>query len=145
MPLPPNDKPKPVPLLNCNYDSADLVVSILHSVDRFYKPRIMCRRKFTLNGVQKYYPTRNSSVQAQNSFLYKNKVNSIYKVCEDFILGECFSIYSETFGCNYKTGRCNTFYMLDVPSNLRFRSKKRSGTRCGNSFPPTSKCSVSFA
>lgn len=145
MPLPPNDEPKSVPLFNCSYNTADLVVSILRSVDRFYKPKTVCRRKFTLNGVRKYYPTRISNVQVQNSFLYKNKVNGIYKACEDFILGECLSIYSETFGCNYKTGRCNTFYMLDVPSNLRFRSKKRSGIRCGNSFSPTSSRSVSFA
>lgn len=152
VPLPPNAEPKPAPLLSdCSFVPTDAVYSIVRSVDRFYKPQVSCRRKFTLQGVEKYFPNHDSKVRAQNSFLYKNckniaeHKNEIYKACEDFILGECFNIYNEAFGLNYKTGRCDTFYMLNFPNNLRFRSKRRSGTRCGsNSFPPASCNSVSF-
>lgn len=148
VPLPPCDDPKLVPLFEFRaFNPASVVVSVLRGVDRFYRPRIAFRRKFTLSGVEKYYPTRESKLNPQNSFLYKNNEGrkAVYKICEDFILGECFSAYSEAFGCDYRKGVSDTFYLLNFPNNLRLRSKKRSGARCGsNLFPPVSSNLVSF-
>lgn len=135
MPLPFNEEPTPVSLFQINhFCAADAVIAIVLSLDRFYKPKITYRRKFTLNGVEKYYPTCDIKIQAQNSFLYRNTL----KACENFILGECVSE-------NFCSGRCNTFYMLDVPSNLTFKSKKSSGTKRNSSFLPVPYNAVSFA
>lgn len=150
VPFPPRDEPKPVPLLKpVSFIIGDVIAAIVRSADKFYKPRIPCRRKFTMKGVQKYYPAQNLNLMIQSTFLYGNSIvlpnvdrSSIYKVCEDFILAECFNTYRECYA-HSKKARCDTFYMLDCPSSIRLRPKTRSGGRCGNSFTPLSFNSVS--
>lgn len=74
--LPPSSRPKigRPEFVKVHYKIAqgDLVASIIRNVDAFYKPRILCRRLFTLKGVVKLYPTLEKAASTP-SFLHKNK------------------------------------------------------------------------
>lgn len=119
--LPTYDKIKPVPgrKLSVAY-TRELINAIVNSVDRFYKPRIACRRRFNIYipFVFKYYPNYTSIAKKQSSFLHKNcdsdvalkrpkykkafslveisakqSVQNYYnslKICHDFLVNERF-------------------------------------------------------
>lgn len=71
--LPTFEKVRPAPVRDLSAAFIrDTVNSIVRNEDRFYKPRVPCRRIFTLYGVKKYYPDRETKAAKQTSFLYKN-------------------------------------------------------------------------
>lgn len=152
MPLPPSDNFKPALLVRYKvFPARDIVFGIVKDVDRFYKPQTFCRRKFTLNGVDKYYPQRDVNLLNLYSFLYRNKhnvdlqslnnfnANKLLQIgdpsqnnynwkvaCENFILAERYAIYLSYHKENIRSRRrVDTFYMLDSPININFRNKKR--------------------
>lgn len=79
VPLPIYNNIKPFPVPEYSYiHTQETVKSIVSSVDRFYKPRIPCRRCFNIYRpfVTKYYPNCTSNVKKQVSFLHKDEVTS---------------------------------------------------------------------
>lgn len=75
--LPTFEKVRPAPVRNLSAAFVrDTVDAIIRDVDRFYKPRVVCRRSFTLYGVKKYYPDHEIKAAKQKSFLHKNMSGS---------------------------------------------------------------------
>lgn len=75
IPLPTSYEPiiiSPRPNINRYVSDSTIVSSIIF--DRFYNPKIPCRRKFTLTGVYKYYPSKKMR-KNQNSFLHRDRKN----------------------------------------------------------------------
>lgn len=91
-----------------------IIASIIRNADRFYKPRIPCRRLFTSTGVRKIFPAVQEASRKNNTFLHKNKernplyrrsisllnpsiayekagyfpANNIKFICEEFLIAE---------------------------------------------------------
>lgn len=71
------EKVRPAPVRNLSAAFVrDTVNAIVRNEDRFYKPRVPCRRIFTLFGVKKYYPDYETKAAKQKSFLHKKMSNS---------------------------------------------------------------------
>lgn len=125
VPLPPPDKPKPElrSFVNNSLHTAEIVDSIIRNVDKFYRATIFCRRRFTLNGVEKYCPQYDKKLRKQTSFVHSSKNdNSLNK--------------SENFASSPR----NTYYILETPENIHFDNKRKSGLWSPNrsSSPPIS-------
>lgn len=55
------------------FSDAFIVSCIILDSDRFYNPRVPCRRLFTMKGVDKIYPTVYPLKQKNDTFLHKGK------------------------------------------------------------------------
>lgn len=125
IPLPPLNTPQITTTYN-HVASAQIVPQIIKNVDSFYKPRVSCRRKFTLDGVEKYFPEMETKLNKRSSFLHRsidNKVfkvdNTVRKICFNFLVNERVAI------CNENAPSSGTFYLFDVSDgNIKFSDKK---------------------
>lgn len=125
VPLPPPDKHKPEPpgFVNDSLYTAEIIDSFIRSVDEFYRVTVFCRRRFTLNGVEKYYPQYDKKLRKQTSFVHSSKNdNSLNK------------------SDNFASSPRNTYYILETPENINFDNKRKSGlwSPNRNSSPPVS-------
>lgn len=88
--LPPTTKLPPIsPPPKC--DAAKVVKAIILDVDRFYKPRVRCRRRFGSGGVIKEVVCQPTPFDG--SFLHKNRIRSPKVVCMNFIYHERLEVY----------------------------------------------------
>lgn len=124
-PLPPPDKPKPElsNFVNDSLHTAEIVDSIIRSIDKFYRATVFCRRRFTLNGVEKYYPQYDKNLRKQISFVHSSKNDSLLNKNE-----------------NLGSSPRNTYYILETPETINFDNKRKSGLWSPNrsSSPPVS-------
>lgn len=88
--LPPTTKAKPISPPE-KYDVAKVVKAIILNVDRFYKPRVRCRRRFTSSGVIKEVVCELTPFDG--SFLHKNRIKSPKVECMNFIYNERLEVY----------------------------------------------------
>lgn len=85
--------------------TSEIVNAIVLSVDKFYKPRVVCRRRFTQYGVEKYYPGCIDISSKQRSFLHNSAKVKHSNQCSSKRPNYWWSIsvYSENINDNLNT------------------------------------------